>query len=98
MAQRSRWSRVILAGRRPAAGSEMVIVHLRCGAIGVAEVLEQERGQEDQQVGSQLWRQFLPARDRPGERRDRSGRGGTPGWVPRTGISCVPPCWRGVAR
>src|SRR5262249_18035115 len=97
MAQRSRWFRVILVGRWPAGSSEVVIVRLRSGEIGVAEVLEQQRGQVDQQVGAQGWRQLVPAWDRLGEWRDRRGRGGTPGWGPEDDMAEVPPCWRDVA-
>ena len=79
MAQRSRWCAVILAGRWPGRGSEVVIVHLRYAGSGVAEVSEQQSGQLDQEIGLELGRQLVPARDRLDERSARPGWGGTVG-------------------
>ena len=64
MAQRSRWFEVILAGRLADQRFRVVIVHLRSAGSGVADVLEQQRGQLDQQVGLELRRQLVPARNR----------------------------------
>ena len=55
---------------------QVVIVHLRSAGSGVADVLEQQRGQLDQQVGLELGRQLVPARNRLEERSARPGRGG----------------------
>src|SRR5437764_4043004 len=91
MAQRSKWCPVILAGRWLARGSGVVIAHLRSAGSGVADVSEQQGGQLDQQVGLQLGRQLVPARNRAGERRAGPGRGGTPVSSPYDDIGDVPP-------
>ena len=80
----------------PAAGgaSGVVIVHLRSAGSGVAEVLKQQQGQLGQQIGLQLRRQLLPARNRLAA---RWGRGGTVRLGPRDDIGAVPPCRRDVA-
>ena len=59
---------------------------------GAAEVLEQQRGQLDQQAGLQLWRQLLPARNRLAEGwRSGGGGGGRSGGVGVSDIGGVPP-------
>src|SRR5215471_19129559 len=97
MAQRSKWCRVILGGRLAASDSGVVIDRLRSAGSGVADVLEQQGGQLDQQVGLQLWRQLVPARNRVGERHARSGRGGTSVSNPQDDIGDAPPWLRDVA-